>query len=136
MVSSSPSSGLRRLLETKLDTFEKLELVLRLRDCPAVTCSITELARQLQVGHEVLRRVITEVVRTGIVEQFAEDEVRLVADEDDLEAITEGAALFASDRTAAIALFSTIAMDRIRGMAARSFADAFTFRKKKDDGNG
>jgi hypothetical protein len=131
-----PSPGLRRLLETKLDTFEKLELALVLRDAPDRSRELGDLAVQLQVGPDILKRVATDLARTSLVEVDADDNVRLVAGPRDLELIGEGAALYAQDRHEVITLLSTIAMDRIRGMAARSFADAFNLRKKKGDGDG
>lgn len=131
-----PSLGLRRLLEGKLDTFEKLELVIVLRECPDQTCTLGELARQLQVGPDVLRRVVAEVVRTGLVAHAENDQLRLAAGEADLALIAEGAERYRKDRHEVIALLSSVALDRIRSMAARSFADAFTIRKKKEDDDG
>jgi hypothetical protein len=129
---STPSPALRRLLETKLDTYEKLELVVVLSKRPGMEAPIAELARELQVGHDVLKRLADEVARAGLVE-ITGDQIRLVAEAGDLALITEGAAL---EPRKVISLLSSIALDRIRGMAARSFADAFTLRKKKDNGDG
>ena len=129
---SNPSPALRRLLETKLDTYEKLELVVVLSRRATMEAPIADLARELQVGHDVLKRLADEIARTGLVEITGE-QVRLVAEDGELLAITEGAAL---EPRKVISLLSSIALDRIRGMAARSFADAFTLRKKKDNGDG
>jgi hypothetical protein len=128
------SQALRRLLETKLDTFEKLELVLVLQKSGPT--SVADLVRELQVGHDVMLRLVGDVVRTGLVELSADDTVRLVAGPAELEVIAEGAQLYAFDRSKVITLFSAIAMDRIRSMAARSFADAFQIRKKKGEDDG
>jgi hypothetical protein len=65
-----------------------------------------------------------------------DDKVKLVATPEELDVIAEGAQFYESSPRKVISLLSTIAMDRIRGMAARSFADAFTIRKKKDEGDG
>ncbi len=132
MSSQTPSPQLRRLLETKLDTFEKLELVAVLAKLPDMTASFDEVARELQVGSDVLRRVATDLARTGFVE-LAGDQITLTAQDHELQTIAEGASL---DPRTVIRILSSIALDRIRGMAARSFADAFALRKKKDDGDG
>jgi hypothetical protein len=127
-----PSPGLRRLLESKLDTYEKLELVVVLSQRPGRTDTIDVLTRDLQVGHDVLRRLAAAI-------DFVEvdgDTVRLVATPEELALVAEGAQLYSADRRQVVKLMTTIAMDRIRGMAARSFADAFTLRKKKDDSDG
>jgi len=129
---SSPSPALRRLLETKLDTFEKLELVVVLSKRPGMTATFDDVARELQVGSDVLRRVAADLARSGLVE-LEGDQVTLTPADGELQMIAEGAQL---EPRAVMRLLSSIALDRIRGMAARSFADAFTLRKKKDDGDG
>ena len=132
---SLPSPELRRLLETKLDTYEKLELVVVLAKQANMEALATDLARELQVGDDVLNRFAAEVARSGLVEITGE-RIRLVARAEDLATIAEGTRLFESDPRRVMSLLSAIALDRIRGMAARSFADAFTLRKKKDNGDG
>lgn len=126
---------MRLLLETKLDTYEKLELVVVLSKRDRMVGTFTELARELQVGDDVMKRLANDVARAGLVELDGE-EVRLIAAPTVLETIAEGAQLSESDPRKMVSLLSSIALDRIRGMAARSFADAFTLRKKKDDGDG
>lgn len=135
MSQSQPSQALRQLLETKLDTFEKIELVLLLRGASA-SVAVAELARQLQVGEDVLRRLANDLARTRLVAIDSSDSVRITASDAELEVIEEASELYKRDRSHVIMLLSAIAMDRIRGMSARSFADAFTIRKKKDDDNG
>lgn len=130
-----PSPGLRQLLESKLDTYEKLELVVVLsrRD----EASLAELARELQVGGDVLRRLVLDLSRTGLVALSLDERVRLAATPDELAVIAEGAQLCRSDRGTVIQLLSAIALDRIRGMSARSVADAVALRRKKEeDGEG
>jgi hypothetical protein len=129
-----PSPALRRLLESKLDTVEKLELVLMLRDAAT---PLRDAALRLQVGEEVLRRVVDEVVRARLVEVIApDDQLRLLATADELDAIEEAAQIYSENRGRMTALFSAIALDRLRSMGARAFADAFAFRKKKDRDDG
>lgn len=128
----SPSPALLRLLDRKLDTLEKLELVLMLRDAPG-PLTLQHVAVELQVGHEVLRRLVDEVARTGLIEWMADDELRLQAEPDELETIDEAARILGEDRTRMSTLFSTLAIERIRTMAARTFAEAFKIRKKPDD---
>jgi hypothetical protein len=132
---SSPSPELRRLLETKLDTYEKLELVVVLCKRVNMEGQAQDLARELQVGDDVLKRFAAEVARTGLVE-IDDERIRLIAQPHELVTIGEGAKLLESDPRRLMSLLSSIALDRIRGMAARSFADAFTLRKKKDNGDG
>lgn len=130
------SDGLRRLLETRLDSFEKLEVVVRLRRTSDGRQRLAELASQLQVGEHVLRRLIVDLQRTATIELAPDDTVCLRLDASDGELISEAAGLYAKSRSDLIALYASVALDRIRSMEARNFADAFRFRKKKEGGGG
>ncbi|MBA3541001.1 MAG: hypothetical protein H0T79_15425 [Deltaproteobacteria bacterium] len=131
----SPSAALRELLETKLDTLEKLELVLAVRMAPDQTSSADLLARELQIGPGVLQRLAAVVATDGLV-GLAGTQISLVATPDELVLLAEAAQLYADHRHLVMRLLSTIAMEQIRRMAARTFSDAFQFRKKKSDPDG
>ena len=62
--------------------------------------------------------------------------VRLTLPADDGKALGELTDLYEEDRITVVRMMSEVAMDKIRGMAARTFADAFTLKKKKEDGDG
>lgn len=128
MSSQGPSPELRLLLETKLDTFEKLEVVAVLSRRDGMAATFDDVARELQVGTDVLRRIATDLARSGLVAIDGET-LTLTATDHELRTIAEGAQL---DPRTIIRLLASLALDRVRGMAARSFADAFTLRKKKD----
>lgn len=121
---------LHALLESKLDTFEKLELVLALRAANK-PLTVAELALELQVGREALRRVAADVVETGIAELLEGDTVGLRSGSWDL-LIQEAAGIYEREPARLMRAFTRISMAKIRGMAARTFADAFRFRKKGD----
>jgi hypothetical protein len=127
MVNGGASHSLHVLLDRKLDTFEKLELVLVLR-AAGKPLTMSELALQLQVGRDVLRRVAEEVAATGVVELMDDDAVRFNAGTWEGE-IAEAANLYATEPTTLIKVLSRISMERIRSLAARTFADAFRIRK-------
>jgi hypothetical protein len=129
-----PSDALRALLDAKLDTLEKLEIVLALRDAPDRSSSVEALAHHLQVGPSVLRQVVDEVARANVV-TVRGDIVELVLDGSNTALLDEASALHHGHRHELIRVFSMIAMARIRQMAARTFADAFQIRKKKKDGD-
>ncbi len=130
-----PSTGLRALLDAKLDTLEKLETTLALRDAPERTASIETLARRLQVGTGVLGQVVADMEQAGVV-VIKEAAVTLVLDGVNGPLLEEAAVLYEQNRHAMARVFSTIAMDRIRRAGARRFAHAFQLRKRKDDDNG
>ena len=122
---------LQAFLESRLDTLEKLELALALRD-PEHDVTIAGLARELQIGHDVLLQLANDVARTKLV-AVEDGTVKLLASPEERALLDEAAALYEHDRRFVMRLMSKIAMDQIRRMAARSFADAFDLRKKKKD---
>ena len=122
------SPELHALLEGTLDTLEKLEVVLVLR-AAGTELSLAELAVQLQVGKEVLRRVVDSVATSGIIEANDRDILRILPGSWDPQ-IEEAARIYTDDPQTLMRTFTRIAMEQIRGRAARTFADAFRIRKK------
>ncbi len=129
-VTTDPSPALLALLDAKLDTYEKLELVLTLR-AAGTAMTLADLAVQLQVGREALRRVANEVAASAIIDAREGDLLRLRPGHWD-PLMDEAAQILANDPSKLMRALTRIAMERIRGMAARSFADAFRIRKKGD----
>jgi hypothetical protein len=129
-LSSPLSPALHALLESKLDTFEKLEVVLTLR-AAGRPLSLSEVAHELQVGTEALQRVMDSVVAFGIIARSDDDLFALCSGSwDDL--VDEAAQLHQRQPQYLMRAFTRIGMERIRGMSARTFADAFRIRKKGD----
>lgn len=131
MINGKPSASLHVLLDRKLDTFEKLELVLVLR-AAGTALTVSELALQLQVGRDVLRRVAEEVAASGVVELLDGDALRF-KDGTWEQDVAEAAHLYATEPTTLIKVLSRISMERLRSRAARTFADAFRLRRKEGD---
>lgn len=119
--SAKPSRSLRRLLALKLDTVEKLELMIVLREA-AKPVSIAELCFELQIGEDVLRRLAADLLRTRLVAAAEPDSLQLAADAEEDAAIAEGAALLADDRDAMRTLLSSTALDRIRAIRIHEIA--------------
>ena len=122
------SAELHALLEAKLDTFEKFELVMALHAAGRPE-TLTELAVQLQVGREALRRVADAIVSDGIIAAFDKDLLRLQSGPWD-PLLDEAAKSYVADPRTLMRVFTRINMQKIRGLSARTFADAFLFRKK------
>jgi hypothetical protein len=129
-VSSILSPELYALLENKLDTFEKLEVVLSLY-AAGRPLTLRELAHELQVGTDVLQRVADGVVDTGVIRRSDGEAFALCPGSWDA-AIQEAARLHATQPQSLMKALTRIGMERIRGMSARTFADAFRIRKKGD----
>jgi predicted transcriptional regulator len=134
----------RRLLEGPIDTFEKLELVLALfrSDKPL---TMADLERTIELDLDQIRIVVNELVRAGFVTVEAAEAgelkgagqiVRIVPKAEQGAALNELAKLYEDDSVVVVKALSQISMDRIRGMAARTFADAFQLRRKPEDDDG
>jgi DNA-binding GntR family transcriptional regulator len=125
----------RELLATRVDSFEKLELVMTLLHAPGRTLSVPDLATALQIPRDVVRRLVMELRAASLVELTLRGQIQLqLPSPADERAFAELSRLYRSDPVHVIRLLSDIAMERIRTMASRAFAKAFTLRKK--DGSG
>jgi hypothetical protein len=123
----------RKLLETDLDSIEKVELIRYLRS--AVTpVPRPEIARALDLDREAADTLIAELAHAGLVEVVgilgAVRPGPAVAD----EACDDLMRLYDEDRAQIISVLSTLALQRIRNMAAQTFGEALVSKKKlKDD---
>jgi hypothetical protein len=133
-VSAVPSQ-VRRLLEGPLDTFEKLEIAVALWHAAAHTRSAREIATQAQLPLELIERALGDLIAASFVE-LAGGLARLVGRAEQLADVQALVELYESDRIVIVRLLSEISMHKIRGMAARAFADAFQLRKKPEDDDG
>jgi hypothetical protein len=125
----------RRLLETCLDSFEKLELVRVLRAAGGAL-SRSDLEEKCQFGSDTVQETLRSLSAMRVVElDEGEKRVRLgpSSEAPAFRAVTE---VYENDRMVVLSILSTIAMERIRNMASRAFADAFVLRKKRGDDNG
>jgi len=124
------------LCKEHVDSFEKLEILGTLGRHPAKEQPRLYLTEKLQLPPHLLKQNLQELQRSGLVVVTADDLVRL----DNLDAtpaLAELLRLYEDDRLAVMRALSTIAMERIRGMAARAFSNAFVMRKqRKDDDDG
>lgn len=125
----------RRLLDVTLNSFEKLEIAIALHRAEAQTLSVSELGARLRLSSQIIERGIDDLAGAGVLHVVSEH-ARLILDPRDIPAMDEIAALYDEDRLLVVRTLTEISMDRIRGMAARAFADAFQLRRKKEDGDG
>jgi DNA-binding GntR family transcriptional regulator len=120
------------LLATRVDSFEKLELIVALHAAPRSTLSIDALARQLRLPREVVREAAVALRAATLVELTSDGEVQLLpVTNRDHEAVAELVRVYKEDRIAVVTEMGEIALDRIRNLASRAFSDAFDTRRKK-----
>lgn len=120
------------LLDSSLGTFEKLEVASYLA-CAGAPVRRTDLAAALPLDIDSLREVLAELTAAEIIKisGLPEPHVQLGprAQHADFHTLM---VLYTEDRVAVVATLSSNAMRRIRSMAARTFAEAFVLKKKRD----
>ncbi|MGE0400563.1 MAG: hypothetical protein AB7T06_27890 [Kofleriaceae bacterium] len=119
----------RRLLDGPIDSLEKLEILAALRRRPL---GIAGLVVQLLIPRGVVKQSVWVVVDRGLHRRRTDDVIELVAD----PRVVELLALYDADRLSVITTISRLSIERIRGMTARAFANAFVLRKKGEDDDG
>ena len=130
--------GVIALLNSRIDSFEKLEVVVALHRAPGSRLRVDELCKALTLPRETIKQVTIEL-RTGMLcELTSDDEVRLVPlTEHERATVAELVKLYTEDRFAVVRALGQLAVERIRSLASRTFATAFIIRrdkKKPDDG--
>jgi hypothetical protein len=125
----------RKLLETCLDSFEKLEVVRVLRAAGGVT-STSDLEEKCQFAPDTVHETLRSLSTLHVVELDEGNKRVRLGPASQTPAFQATAEVYENDRMAVLSIVSTIAMERIRNMATRAFADAFVLRKKRGDDNG
>lgn len=122
--------NVRELLASRIDSFEKLELVLALHAAPRSSMSVPDLAGTLKLEPTTVRQAALELRERALVEVSADEVQLLPPTTRDADAITALAHHYAQDRLAIVKALGEIGVDRIRTMASRAFVDALAARKK------
>jgi hypothetical protein len=126
-------ADLWRLLLDAIDSFEKLELVLALARDPTPR-GTSELAGRLGM-REPPDDALAELRASGVLAGDAKG-WRIDAAGPWSAAIAQLRELHETDRTRVLELMTTASLERLRGQAARRFADAFLLRRKKGEDDG
>ena len=138
-MSTKLPDGVAELLADRVDSFEKLELIVALHAAPRATMSLDELCRTLKLARDVVREAALQLRAASLVELTSVDDVQLLPPtKSERAAVTDLVQVYADDRLALVKAMSELSVNRIRSMAARTFAEAFVIRKKppKGDDNG
>lgn len=129
-VTASSSNALHDLVDTRVDSFEKLELVMALRRSKTQRCSIADLAHALDLPRDELRSAVLELQDAGLL-RFAHDEVTLAPRApDDQRALDELAEAYDRDKVTLVKAITERSLHRLRGLAGRAFAGAFVFGRR------
>lgn len=125
------------LLATRINTFEKLELVVALSAAPSSKASVDELCRTLKLPRDLVRQATIDLRASSLITLTSRGEAQLLpVTQKDEAALKELVQLYAGDPMSIVKALGDIAMSRLRSMATRAIADAFVLRKKTPkDGN-
>jgi DNA-binding GntR family transcriptional regulator len=138
-LSSKLPDAVIELLAERIDSFEKLEIIVALHGSPRTTMSVDELCRTVQLSRDTVREAAVELRSASLVELTKTGEVQLLPPTSrDHAAVSRLVELYAKDRFTVVKAMGEVALQRIRNMASRAFADAFVIRKKppKDGEDG
>ena len=126
------SAASLHLLETTLDSYEKLEVVRAVRDLKQLEPA--SLIERLQSDAGELAETIDALVAAQILRRTG-NSVVLGARGGDPE-LVELMTIYAQDQVLVITTLSTLVVGRLRNMAANTFAEAFLIpkRRRPDDG--
>jgi DNA-binding IclR family transcriptional regulator len=136
-VSAPLSNTLRRFLDARVDSFEKLELLMLLRRAPGGSSTVRELAHALDLGGDEVRTLIAALSTGGLVGRAPDGAVSLSPRTDeDRAAMDELAQIYDDDKITLVKAIAESAMERLRNLAGRAFAEAFVIRKKPGGNDG
>ncbi|KAB2908597.1 MAG: hypothetical protein F9K40_04245 [Kofleriaceae bacterium] len=127
---------MRDLLERKIDSFEKFEVVRRIwlrRDEPLTVATITD---DLQLPSGEIATTLTELTSHGIILHEDGDRYRAAVEGGHASTIQTMLELYARDPLSMLRILNELALRRLRGLTARKFSDAFILSRKKEDGDG
>lgn len=129
MTSLELDDGVRELLETKLDSFEKLEVARVLSAHGPLSLAELEAAGRLSL--DALEDALSSLKRARVIETDGSNgKLRLGAAANE-PSFTKLMQLYGEDRAGVLAILTSTIMQRLRSMTARAFADAFIIRKKR-----
>jgi DNA-binding IclR family transcriptional regulator len=129
-LSSPLSLALRKLLDAHVESFEKLEVLMLLRRTPAGTTA-AEISRALGLGGDEVGEITAALSAAELVARAPDGRISLSPQRaEDRAALDELARVYAEDRLTLVKVIAETAMDRLRNLAGRAFADAFVIRKK------
>ena len=135
-MSTSLSPALRKLLDTHVESFEKLELLMRLHRTPGESQTAGELALALSLGADEVREIVAALSAAGLVARASDGQISLAPRSAEQRVILDELAhVYEDDRIVLVKAIAETAMERLRSLAGRAFADAFVIRKKPPGGS-
>lgn len=106
---------IRSLLARRVNTLEKLEAVIALRQVPEGIMSIADLSSALHIPRDVTRAVAVQLRAAGMLELLRDGRARLLAPiSEDRLAFEELVALYDRDRLTVATAVAELTLERVR----------------------
>ncbi|MCY1017275.1 hypothetical protein [Pyxidicoccus sp. MSG2] len=124
----------QRFITTHIDSLEKLEVLLLLRARADREWTASEVSLELRITESsATARLVDLAARGLLVGNGANPPAWRFSptDSEDVQAVTELAAVYGAKRVSVITFIFTRPLDKVRG-----FAEAFVLKKDKDGGHG
>ncbi|MGH8143693.1 MAG: hypothetical protein ACREU2_14395 [Steroidobacteraceae bacterium] len=130
-------TDVRRLLLEQITTYEQLETLLLLHAQPAQGWSAPAVAAAVRIQEDSAAAALNELVAQRLV-SFKSDGAKseyqyAAADAAAASAVDRLSQAYSQQRLEVVKQMSANAIERVRSSAARTFSDAFIFRRKRDD---
>lgn len=122
------------LLRERVGSLEQLEALLMLHREATRAWTLAEIAERLSVSALMLEAELDALVAAGLVVRRDGRWAYAPRDARSSEIVARLAALYPVRRLEVLRLLSDLAVQRIRGSAARAFADSFVIGRRKKDG--
>ena len=132
MSSLQLDDGVRTLLVTKVDSYEKLEIMRMLRGA-GKTLSRSELEDAGRLSPDAVDDALTSLQRSKLIEHDPVSHGFRIGAAGADRCLATLMQAYDEDRAAVLAVLSSEVMQRLRNMAAQVFADAFMIRRKRGD---
>lgn len=128
---------MREFLEEKVDSFEKFEVLRRLWLREGELWNAASLVDGFLVPDDVLASSLAELVRVGLIKREGKsDQYCAATGSPDASLVTSMLSTYASDPLGLLKILNDLALRRLRGLAARKFADAFVVSRRREPGDG
>ncbi|HUQ02179.1 MAG TPA: hypothetical protein VM261_06755 [Kofleriaceae bacterium] len=127
---------MRELLERRIDSFEKFEVVRRIWLRRDEALPVATIADDLQLPDGELTSTLNELIAHGLVMPDGGERYRAAVSSRDAATIQAMLDLYARDPLSMLRILNELALRRLRGLTARKFSDAFLLSKKKENGDG
>ncbi|MFP2932373.1 hypothetical protein ACLESO_45910 [Pyxidicoccus sp. 3LG] len=124
----------QRFITTHIDSLEKLEVLLLLRNRAEREWTSSAVSLELRITDSSAAARLADLTSRGLLvsDGASPPSYRYSpSSSDDVQSVTELAAVYGAKRVSVISFIFSRPLDKVRG-----FADAFVFKKDKDGGNG